>query len=83
MCGFRFREDVKIENDTVVASRIMAQTTTLRTQPDFIDSMKAAYHTAAQVNVVLSILLTFRYLMKHSHTLFTTFISLNTVSFMK
>jgi Niemann-Pick C1 protein len=48
VCGFRYREDVKIVNGTIVAARMMGQTKTLVTQQDFIESMKAAYYTAEQ-----------------------------------
>lgn len=45
MCGFRFRPDISIKDGKVVATRIMTQTKTLRTQKDFINSLKAAYYT--------------------------------------
>jgi Niemann-Pick C1 protein len=48
LCGFRFRQDVKIseDNSTILASRIWVQTSTLRSQEDFINSMKAAFYTS-------------------------------------
>ena len=45
MCGFRFRSDVAIKDDQIISTRIMTQTTVLRKQEDFINSMKAAYFT--------------------------------------
>jgi len=45
MCGFRYRPDVVIKDKKIIATRIMTQTTVLRTQDDFIHSLKAAYHT--------------------------------------
>eukprot|EP01080_Neovahlkampfia_damariscottae_P003800 gene3800-6961_t len=45
MCGFRYRPDVVIKDKKILATRIMTQTTVLRTQDDFIHSLKAAYHT--------------------------------------
>lgn len=46
-CGFRYKYDIKFnENRTrVEATRIMAQTTTLIEQQDFIRSMTSAYYT--------------------------------------
>eukprot|EP00818_Percolomonas_sp_WS_P000778 CAMPEP_0117439868 /NCGR_PEP_ID=MMETSP0759-20121206/2783_1 /TAXON_ID=63605 /ORGANISM="Percolomonas cosmopolitus, Strain WS" /LENGTH=897 /DNA_ID=CAMNT_0005231589 /DNA_START=13 /DNA_END=2701 /DNA_ORIENTATION=- len=47
ICGFRYKGDIKFnKNHTdIEATRIMAQTTTLTTQDDFIRSMTAAYFT--------------------------------------
>jgi Niemann-Pick C1 protein len=47
LCGFRYRQDVKIadDNSTILASRMLVQTTTLIKQEDFINSMKSAFYT--------------------------------------
>lgn len=46
LCGFQFREDLKIVNGSIIAARLMSQTITLKTQTDFINSMKSAYYTS-------------------------------------
>jgi len=48
LCGFRYRQDVKIadDNSTILASRMLVQTTSLLTQNDFINSMKSAFYTS-------------------------------------
>jgi Niemann-Pick C1 protein len=52
MCGFKFRNDIKFDvNDTqvITSTRMLVQTTTLRTQADFINSMKAAFYTSNKI----------------------------------
>jgi Niemann-Pick C1 protein len=50
MCGFRYRPDVIIKDDQIIASRIMAQVNTLKTQEDFIRSLKSTYHMNDDLN---------------------------------
>lgn len=45
MCGFRFKPDIAIKNGRIIATRIMSQTKVLRSQEDFINSLKASYYT--------------------------------------
>jgi Niemann-Pick C1 protein len=48
MCGFKFRQDIKFDanHTSIRSSRMLVQTTTLRSQADFINSMKAAFFTS-------------------------------------
>jgi Niemann-Pick C1 protein len=48
--GFRYRPDVIVKDDKIIASRIMAQVNTLKSQEDFIRSLKASYYVNDELN---------------------------------
>eukprot|EP01027_Heterolobosea_sp_BB2_P010363 GEZU01015213.1.p1 GENE.GEZU01015213.1~~GEZU01015213.1.p1 ORF type:complete len:937 (+),score=186.59 GEZU01015213.1:272-3082(+) len=49
LCGFQYAQDIKIVNNTIVATRLRSQTTALKTQADYIHSMEAAYATTTNL----------------------------------